>query len=48
MIFEGVLPVLSVLAALFLAGVALMFFGVSPLEAYRAMFRGALGSWYGF
>ncbi|HDQ92914.1 MAG TPA: ABC transporter permease, partial [Synergistetes bacterium] len=46
--FEALLPVLSVMAALFLAGMALAFFGVSPLKAYIAMFRGALGSWYGF
>lgn len=47
-LFEGILPVMSIIAALFLAGGALLFFGVSPLAAYRAMFRGALGSWYGF
>jgi simple sugar transport system permease protein len=45
--FEALLPVLSVVAALFLAGLALAFFGVSPVRAYIAMFRGALGSWYG-
>ncbi len=45
--FETLLPVLSVMVALFLAGLALAFFGVSPVRAYIAMFRGALGSWYG-
>ncbi|HON33925.1 MAG: ABC transporter permease [Thermovirgaceae bacterium] len=48
LLFEGVLPVLSVAAALVFAGGALSVFGVSPVATYRAMFRGALGSGYGF
>lgn len=45
--FEGFLSFVSVVAALVLAGIALRLFGVSPLKAYMAMFKGALGSWYG-
>jgi len=45
--FEGILPVISIVAALLFSGGALLLFGVSPLAAYRAMFRGALGSGYG-
>jgi len=47
LLFEGLLSLLSVVAALLLAGIALGFFGVSPIKAYHAMFSGALGSWYG-
>lgn len=47
LLFEGLLSFVSVVAALILAGIALSMFGVSPVKAYFAMFRGALGSWYG-
>lgn len=47
LLFEGFLSLLSVIAALCFAGIALKLFGVSPVRAYAAMFRGALGSWYG-
>ena len=38
------LPVLAVLGALLVGALLLLLLGVSPLEAYGAMFRGALGS----
>lgn len=41
------LPAVSVLLALGAGAVLLLALGVSPLEAYGAMFRGALGDWYG-
>lgn len=47
LLFEGILPVLSVVAALIFAGGALSIFGISPVATYKAMFRGALGSGYG-
>jgi len=47
LLFEGFLSFFSVIAALFLAGIALRLFGVSPVKAYMTIFRGALGSWYG-
>ena len=47
LLFEGILSFISVVFALILAGIVLRLFGVSPIKAYLAMFRGALGSWYG-
>ncbi len=41
------LPVVSVALALGAGGVLLLALGVSPWEAYGAMFRGSLGDWYG-
>ena len=48
--YERILPVLvpalAVLAGLFVAGILIAFSGVSPLEAYAALFEGAFGSAY--
>ncbi len=44
---DGVIPLVAVAGALAFSGMLLLFLGVSPLEAYWAMLRGALGDWYG-
>jgi general nucleoside transport system permease protein len=42
--FDGFLPVLAALSALAVGAVMLLFLGVNPLVAYRAMWVGAFGS----
>lgn len=42
---DSLLPVFATLAALMLGAVMLMFLGVNPIQAYRALWDGAFGSW---
>jgi simple sugar transport system permease protein len=42
--FDGFMPVLAALSALAIGAVMLLFLGVNPLVAYRAMWVGAFGS----
>ena len=44
---EIAIPLVGVVGALVFSGILLAFLGVSPLEAYTSMVRGALGDWYG-
>jgi general nucleoside transport system permease protein len=41
---RSTIQIVSVLLALLIGGVVIQFIGVSPLTAYQALFRGALGS----
>jgi len=43
-LIDGLLPVFATLAALGVGAVILLFLGVNPLEAYKALFEGAFGS----
>lgn len=43
-ILDSFLPVFATLAALLIGAVMLLFLGVNPLEAYRALWDGAFGS----
>lgn len=46
-VFKTAAPFLSVLLALFTAGVIMLFAGVNPLQAYTGMLQESLGSVYG-
>ena len=43
-LFDALLPVLATLAALALGAVMLLFLGVNPITAYKALWDGAFGS----
>ncbi|RST50009.1 ABC transporter permease [Variovorax sp. MHTC-1] len=43
---EAALPVFAIAAALLLFGVFVWFAGVSPLEAWVTLFKGAFGDWF--
>ena len=43
----GLSPVVAVLIAFAVAGLVVLASGGNPLEAYRALAKGALGSWVG-
>jgi ABC-type uncharacterized transport system permease subunit len=43
-LIDGLLPVFATLAALGVGAVILLFLGVNPIEAYKALFEGAFGS----
>jgi ABC-type uncharacterized transport system permease subunit len=43
-LIDGLLPVFATLAALVVGAVILLFLGVNPIEAYKALFEGAFGS----
>jgi len=43
-LIDGLLPVFATLAALGVGAIILLFLGVNPLEAYKALFEGAFGS----
>jgi simple sugar transport system permease protein len=43
-LIDGLLPVFATLAALGVGAIILLFLGVNPFEAYKALFEGAFGS----
>jgi simple sugar transport system permease protein len=43
-LIDGLLPVFASLAALGVGAIILLFLGVNPIEAYKALFEGAFGS----
>jgi general nucleoside transport system permease protein len=43
-LIDGLLPVFATLAALGVGAIILLFLGVNPIEAYKALFEGAFGS----
>src|SRR5437899_3116671 len=43
---EALLPIAAIAAALLLFGVVVAFAGVSPVEVWLLLFKGAFGDWY--
>lgn len=41
---DGLMPLVASMAAFVIGGIILLIMGTNPIEAYRAMFRGAFGS----
>src|SRR5215207_7148877 len=46
LIKEALLPIAAIAAALLLFGVFVWFAGISPVEVWLLLFKGAFGDWY--